>query len=231
MKRHVCIADGGTIIFPTDTVYGIGCAAENDGAVESIFAAKRRPAEKPLAVHLASPDLVARFARRITPVVRALVETFWPGPLTIIVEREATACAKPQRAAARRSRFAVRTTKRVARSYRRRVRSQRHPRTSAERRRTTAATISARCPRRRSPSSQVGQNSGEKARCSIAPPIPCAWSDRARSKRPRSQKRSPASPHSRDELARPTVNIGVRMHLRRLAISESSSSPSTRLRG
>jgi len=95
-----CIEDGGTIIFPTDTVYGIGCAAENDGAVESIFAAKRRPAEKPLAIHLASPDLVDRYARRISPAARALVEKFWPGPLTIIVERRDGVCEAAARGGA-----------------------------------------------------------------------------------------------------------------------------------
>jgi len=87
-----CVAGGGIIIFPTDTVYGIGCAAENDRAVESIFGAKRRPAEKPLAVHLASPDLVDRYARRTSPAARALIEKFWPGPLTIIVERKEGVC-------------------------------------------------------------------------------------------------------------------------------------------
>lgn len=87
-----CVAEGGTIIFPTDTVYGIGCAAENDDAVESIFAAKRRPADKPLAVHLAVPELVDRYARFISPAARALMEKFWPGPLTIIVERKDGVC-------------------------------------------------------------------------------------------------------------------------------------------
>ena len=87
-----CIAEGGTIIFPTDTVYGIGCAAENDEAVESIFAAKRRPADKPLAVHLASSGLAERYANRISPAAGALIERFWPGPLTIIVARKEGVC-------------------------------------------------------------------------------------------------------------------------------------------
>ncbi|HEY7994553.1 MAG: L-threonylcarbamoyladenylate synthase [Candidatus Eremiobacterales bacterium] len=95
-----CIEGGGTIIFPTDTVYGIGCAAENDGAVESIFAAKRRPAEKPLAVHLALPELAVRYAQRITPAARALIDDFWPGPLTIIVEREDGVCKAAARGGA-----------------------------------------------------------------------------------------------------------------------------------
>ena len=87
-----CVADGGIIIFPTDTVYGIGCAAEDDAAVESIFAAKRRPADKPLAVHLASPELAGRYSRRLSPAARLLIEKFWPGPLTIIVERREGVC-------------------------------------------------------------------------------------------------------------------------------------------
>lgn len=87
-----CIAEGGTIIFPTDTVYGIGCAAGSDEAVESIFAAKRRPADKPLAVHLATPELADDYAQRITPAARALIEKFWPGPLTIVVERKEGMC-------------------------------------------------------------------------------------------------------------------------------------------
>jgi L-threonylcarbamoyladenylate synthase len=95
-----CVAEGGTIIFPTDTVYGIGCAAENDAAVASIFAAKRRPADKPLAVHLASPDLAGRYAQRISPAARALIEAFWPGPVTVIVERKENVCKAAARGGA-----------------------------------------------------------------------------------------------------------------------------------
>jgi len=95
-----CIADGGTLIFPTDTVYGIGCAAENDLAVESIFAAKRRPADKPLAVHLASPELADRYAQRISLAARVLIDKFWPGPLTIIVERKDGLCQAAARGGA-----------------------------------------------------------------------------------------------------------------------------------
>lgn len=88
-----CVAAGGTIVFPTDTVYGIGCAAHDDAAVESIFAAKRRPADKPLAVHLASPDAAASYASAMTPAARALIADFWPGPLSIIVARKDGVCA------------------------------------------------------------------------------------------------------------------------------------------
>ena len=92
-----CIAGGGTLIFPTDTVYGIGCAAENDHAVEMIFEAKRRPADKPLAVHLYSPKHVDRYSSSISPAARTLIKAFWPGPLTIIVERRHGVCAAAAR--------------------------------------------------------------------------------------------------------------------------------------
>ena len=92
-----CVASGGTLVFPTDTVYGIGCAAENDAAVESIFAAKRRPADKPLAVHLASPELAGSYATAITPAARALIAKFWPGPLSIVVARRAGVCSAAAR--------------------------------------------------------------------------------------------------------------------------------------
>lgn len=82
-----CIRAGGVIIFPTDTVYGIGCAAGDDRAVEKIFALKHRPADKPLAIHAATPAEATAYADAITPAARALIDRFWPGPLTIIVQR------------------------------------------------------------------------------------------------------------------------------------------------
>lgn len=84
-----CIRAGGTLIFPTDTVYGIGCDPENRSAVDAIFAAKCRPFDKPLAVHIATPDAAVPFARKLTEAARAVMATFWPGPVAIIVERRA----------------------------------------------------------------------------------------------------------------------------------------------
>ena len=82
-----CVADGGTIVFRTDTVYGIGCAAESDAAVDRIFTAKRRPADKPLAIHLAAPADVRDLAVPLGAAARAVIDRFWPGPLSVIVER------------------------------------------------------------------------------------------------------------------------------------------------
>ncbi len=87
------LARGGLVAFPTETVYGLGGDAANPAAVAKIFAAKDRPADHPLIVHLASVDDVERFSAE-TPSnpelwsqVIALADAFWPGPLTVIVPR------------------------------------------------------------------------------------------------------------------------------------------------
>ncbi len=86
-EAAACIAAGGTLIFPTETVYGIGCAPDDSAAVEAIFRAKQRPADKPLAVHLAWPEAAAQFARTLSFAARRIIERLWPGPVAIIVER------------------------------------------------------------------------------------------------------------------------------------------------
>lgn len=92
-----CIRSGGTLIFPTDTVYGIGCAPEDEGAIEEIFRAKGRDGSKPLAIHIAHPDEVWRFAQEMTPGARAIVDRLWPGPIAIIVARRDGACSAAAR--------------------------------------------------------------------------------------------------------------------------------------
>jgi len=92
-----CVARGGTLIFPTDTVYGIGCAPEDESAIEAIFAAKRRPPEKPLAIHVSRPAEARAFAARFSPGAQIIIDRFWPGPVTIIVERAAGRCAAAAR--------------------------------------------------------------------------------------------------------------------------------------
>ena len=78
---------GGLVAFPTETVYGLGADASNRNAVRRIFAAKGRPADHPLIVHLASEAMLPRWARDIPPSARSLAEHFWPGPLTLILKR------------------------------------------------------------------------------------------------------------------------------------------------
>jgi len=82
-----CLRAGGTVIFPTETVYGIGCDPDNDAAVAAIFAAKARSLEKPLALHVTGIDQANPYVVHISDLAREAMAAFWPGPLAIIVER------------------------------------------------------------------------------------------------------------------------------------------------
>lgn len=81
------LADGGLVVFPTETVYGLGAHALDAAAVAGIFAAKERPSTDPLIVHLASAADLPRVAAAVPPAAAALAAAFWPGPLTLIVPR------------------------------------------------------------------------------------------------------------------------------------------------
>jgi L-threonylcarbamoyladenylate synthase len=81
------LAVGELVGFPTETVYGLGARADDDAAVARIFAAKGRPADHPLIVHVASLSDAQAFASDWPPVARRLTEALWPGPLTVIVPR------------------------------------------------------------------------------------------------------------------------------------------------
>jgi L-threonylcarbamoyladenylate synthase len=80
---------GELVAFPTETVYGLGADAANPAAVARIFAAKGRPADHPLIVHLAGHDAVDHWAEQVPAVAWELMETFWPGPLTLILKKQA----------------------------------------------------------------------------------------------------------------------------------------------
>jgi L-threonylcarbamoyladenylate synthase len=81
------LAAGQLVAFPTETVYGLGARADDDAAVALVFAAKGRPAEHPLIVHVADAAHAAAFAREWPPLAQRLAAAFWPGPLTLIVPR------------------------------------------------------------------------------------------------------------------------------------------------
>ncbi len=83
------LAEGGLVAFPTETVYGLGARADSDAAVAAIFAAKGRPSEHPLIVHLAHAGAAHEFAAHISADAQRLMHAFWPGPLTVIVPRRA----------------------------------------------------------------------------------------------------------------------------------------------
>jgi L-threonylcarbamoyladenylate synthase len=84
-----CIRRGGLVAFPTETVYGLGAHALDPSAVAKIFAAKERPANDPLIVHVAAIDDVAPLVMRLPDLAAALAARFWPGPLTLVMRRSA----------------------------------------------------------------------------------------------------------------------------------------------
>lgn len=81
------LATGELVGIPTETVYGLGARADDDSAVAKIFAAKGRPAKHPLIVHVADLAAAERFCTAMPPIARRLAQAFWPGPLTLVLER------------------------------------------------------------------------------------------------------------------------------------------------
>jgi L-threonylcarbamoyladenylate synthase len=82
---------GGLVAFPTETVYGLGAAAEQPEAVRRIFEAKGRPADHPVIVHVSGPADIDAWAREVPDGARRLAKAFWPGPLTLVLARSARA--------------------------------------------------------------------------------------------------------------------------------------------
>ncbi len=80
---------GGLVAFPTETVYGLGADARNPAAIRRLFAAKGRPADHPVIVHLAHADAMPQWSSRVPPAAVALANAFWPGPLTLVLPRAA----------------------------------------------------------------------------------------------------------------------------------------------
>jgi L-threonylcarbamoyladenylate synthase len=90
MARAAAILEsGGLVAFPTETVYGLGADAENPAAVAAIYAAKGRPQDHPVIVHLAPDAELDYWATDIPDEARQLAAAFWPGPLTMILKRAA----------------------------------------------------------------------------------------------------------------------------------------------
>jgi len=81
------LRDGGLVGMPTETVYGLAANAADPHAVARIFAAKGRPSNHPLIVHLASAAAVSSWAVDVSPLAQKLMDAFWPGPLTLIAKR------------------------------------------------------------------------------------------------------------------------------------------------
>src|SRR5688500_8942505 len=82
-----CLRRGGLVAFPTETVYGLGAHALDRDAVRRLFAAKGRPANDPLIVHVARFEQVAPLVSALPETASALAARFWPGPLTLVLAR------------------------------------------------------------------------------------------------------------------------------------------------
>ncbi|BAB60463.1 hypothetical protein [Thermoplasma volcanium GSS1] len=78
---------GGTVVFPTETVYGLGANAMNDEACKKIFIAKGRPSDNPLIVHISDMDQLENFSKNVKEEYKAILKELWPGPLTVVVEK------------------------------------------------------------------------------------------------------------------------------------------------
>lgn len=83
------LQSGGLVAFPTETVYGLGGDALNPQAAKAIYAAKGRPSDNPLIVHIADEAQLALLTERVPEAAQRLMQAFWPGPLTMIFEKKA----------------------------------------------------------------------------------------------------------------------------------------------
>lgn len=82
------IKNGETVIFPTETVYGLGANAMDEDAAKKIYVAKGRPSDNPLIVHIADVEEVDKIALEVGEKAKKAMENFWPGPLTIILKKK-----------------------------------------------------------------------------------------------------------------------------------------------
>ena len=82
-----CIKNGGLVIFPTETVYGLGADASNSEAVDKIFTAKGRANDNPLIVHLDSKNNIEKYAVIGNDMEQKLIDAFMPGPFTLILKK------------------------------------------------------------------------------------------------------------------------------------------------
>jgi L-threonylcarbamoyladenylate synthase len=84
------IRSGGLVAFPTETVYGLGADAMNAGAVRKIYAAKGRPSDNPMIIHIARASDIGALVSELSPDAVRLIEGFWPGPLTLVMKKKSS---------------------------------------------------------------------------------------------------------------------------------------------
>lgn len=82
------LREGGTVAFPTETVYGLGADATNESAVRRIFEAKGRPTDNPLIVHIGDLAMLETIVESITHSARLIIENFFPGPITVVLKKQ-----------------------------------------------------------------------------------------------------------------------------------------------
>ena len=89
IKRQAkLLSEGKTVIFPTETVYGLGANALDEDAVKKIYEAKGRPSDNPLIVHIYDKEEVYNLAENINEKAKTIMDKFWPGPITIILNKK-----------------------------------------------------------------------------------------------------------------------------------------------
>ncbi|MCC5933043.1 MAG: threonylcarbamoyl-AMP synthase [Balneolales bacterium] len=81
------LKQGELVVFPTETVYGLGASAWNPRAVQKIFEVKGRPSDNPLIVHISNVDMVKEFTPSVSARAKLLMQKFWPGPLTLVFNK------------------------------------------------------------------------------------------------------------------------------------------------
>ncbi len=86
-KAAELLREGGVVAFPTETVYGLGADAFNSKAVCRVFEIKKRPSFDPLIVHVCDKDSVQKLWKQVPPLAKQLMDTFWPGPLTLVLPK------------------------------------------------------------------------------------------------------------------------------------------------
>ncbi len=83
-----CLKEGGLVVIPTETVYGLGADSSNADAIDKIYKAKGRPSDNPLIIHITDKSDVDNIACDISQDARRLMDKFWPGPLTVILKKQ-----------------------------------------------------------------------------------------------------------------------------------------------
>ena len=86
-----CLQEGSLVAFPTETVYGLGAHAENEDAIKRLYAIKGRPEKHPVIVHIGDRQFINYWSKKLPNYANKLIESFWPGPMTLILPRSSMA--------------------------------------------------------------------------------------------------------------------------------------------